>query len=148
MRRDAMNTNVGRAKTPLPANWREIRAEVMERADGKCERCKVPNGSTVVRGAGADADTYMLDEEGQVYDASSGELLGRCRMSDYEVGRISRVALTVIRLDREDDDFGPTNLKALCQRCRLTHAAPQHTAAAARARRSRKAMADLFDEPL
>lgn len=90
----------------------------------------------------------MLDEEGQVYGASSGELLGRCRVSDYDVGRISRVALTVIRRDRKDEDFGPTKLKALCQRCRLTHAAPEHKAAAARTRRSRKATADLFDEPL
>ena len=104
----------------------------------------MPNGSTVVRGAGADAGTYMLDEEGQVYDASSGDLLGRCRMSDYEHGRISRVDLTVITLDREEEDFGATKLKALCQRFRLTHDTPQHKAVAAQRRRSRKAIADLF----
>lgn len=143
-----MTINVNEAKMRRPANWQEIRAEIMERADGKCEQCKVPNGSTVVRGAGADADTYMLDEEGQVYDASTGELLGRCRMSDYEVGRITRVVLALTRLEHGNDDFGPTNLKALCQRCRLTHSAVPHKAAAAQTRRSRKAIADLFDGPL
>jgi 5-methylcytosine-specific restriction endonuclease McrA len=36
------------------------------------------------------------------------------------------VVLTVAHLDHDRDNYAPDNLRALCQRCHLTHDAKQH----------------------
>jgi 5-methylcytosine-specific restriction endonuclease McrA len=127
------------------AHREDIRAGILKRANNRCEQCTLENGVRVARGAGSDAGTFMLDEEGQVYDAESGQLLGHCRASDYEVGRVTDVVLSLAHLDHDPENFEPSNLRMLCQRCHLAHGAAHNRAKAAQTRRSRKAMADLFD---
>ena len=80
-------------KLRYPANWNEIRAAILERAGNCCEQCKVKNRTRIARGAGRDVDTYMTDDA-DVYCADSGQYLGQCRMSDYNVLRMTDIVLT------------------------------------------------------
>ena len=54
----------------------------------------------------------------------------------------SRVVLTVAHLDHTPENCDEDNLMAMCQRCHLTYDAEHH----ARTRRSRLAVADLFED--
>lgn len=56
----------------------------------------------------------------------------------------SKVVLTIAHLDHDPRNNRGDNLRALCQRCHLTHDAPHHARNAAATRRSRKASGDLF----
>ena len=103
-----------------PKNWKAIRAEILRRAEDRCERCRAPNGADIARGAGTCADTYML-EDGSVFDADTGEALGKARGSEYDVESFVRVVLTVAHLDHVEANNDPSNLQGLCQRCHLRH---------------------------
>lgn len=127
-----------------PADWLQIRADILCRADNCCERCKVPNGSMIARGEGADAGTYMTDDA-SVYSDETGERLGQCRMSDYAVARMTKVVLTIAHLDHTPENCDPSNLRAWCQKCHLSYDAKHHAANARVTRRSRLAVADMFD---
>jgi 5-methylcytosine-specific restriction endonuclease McrA len=127
-----------------PKDWKAISKRIREeRAGNRCERCKAPNGKTVVRGEDSDAGTYML-EEGEVHDDETGKYLGRARGPEYQGGRFVRIVLTVAHLDHDPTNNADENLKALCQRCHLSHDREQHTANARATRRSRKASRELF----
>lgn len=89
-------------------------------------------------------DTYMLDTA-DVHCAESGQYLGQCRMSDYDVLRMTDVVLTIAHLDHVPENCDPENLRAWCQRCHLRYDAAHHAATANQTRRSGRAMADLFD---
>lgn len=143
-------------KARYPANWKEIRVQILERAGHCCEKCKAKNGDRIVRGVGEDADTYMTNDA-EVYCAETGESLGRCRMSDYEcAGDGVDIVLTISHLDHVPENCdgmeagGPvlpveeSNLRAWCQRCHLRYDAAHHAANARETRRSRKAVGDLF----
>lgn len=58
----------------------------------------------------------------------------------------SLVVLTVAHLDNTPENCDDDNLAALCQRCHLNYDRPIHVANAARTRRARKAIGDLFDD--
>ena len=126
-----------------PRNWREIRAGILERAGNRCEQCKAPNRQRIARGAGDDAGTYMLGSA-DVFNATTGEHLGQCRHSDYDVGRMVDVVLTIAHLDHTPENCEPSNLKALCQRCHLAYDAEHHKVNAQQTRRARLAIGDLF----
>ena len=98
-------------KTRYPKEWPQIRAAILERAGHKCEKCKAPNRTRIARGGDDDAGTYMLDSA-DVFDAETGEHLGRCRMSDYSVLRMTDVVLTIAHLDHVPENCEPGNLRA------------------------------------
>lgn len=132
-----------------PADWKAIRAEVLERAQHRCEQCQAPNGQMIARGAGDDAGTYMTSEA-SVFDAATGVMLALCYpMSSYSVDRMTKVVLTIAHLDHVPENCGEPgnrpNLRAWCQRCHLAHDADHHAANAAATRRGRRALGDLFE---
>lgn len=131
-------------RSRYPANWREIRADILARADNCCERCKASNGSLIVRGIGSDNGTYM-NQDAEVFDAENGERLGVYRMSDYECnGEAVKIVLTIAHLDHTPENCEPSNLRAWCQRCHLRYDAKHHAENARQTRRNRLAMADMF----
>lgn len=132
-------------KSRYPSNWNEIRSAILNRAGHACEKCKVPNGSSIVRGIGESANTFM-DMDGYVFDADSGTRLGRVRHSDYEgTGKWTKIVLTIAHMDHVPENCDMNNLRAWCQRCHLRYDAEHHARNAAITRKSRKAIADLFD---
>jgi hypothetical protein len=127
-----------------PANWKQIRASILERADNRCEQCRVPNGEIIVRGIEKDAGTYM-NQHADVFDAETGEHLGQWRMSDYCCnGKGVKIVLTIAHMDHVPENCDPSNLKALCQRCHLAYDAEHHAETARATRHARKAIGDLF----
>jgi hypothetical protein len=132
-------------KGRYPADWKQIRAAILERAGNCCEQCKVANGARIARGTGESADTFM-DAGGYVFDADTGMQLGRVRHSDYECsGKWTNVVLTIAHLDHTPENCAPENLKALCQRCHLRYDAAHHAETARATRKARKAVSDLFE---
>lgn len=84
-------------KARYPSDWPAIRERILARADNRCEQCKVPNRTRIARGQGDDAGTYM-NNDAEVFDAETGEHLGQCRMSDYDVDRMVDIVLTIAHL--------------------------------------------------
>ena len=130
-------------KARYPSDWAAIRERILIRADNRCEQCKVPNRTRIARGQGDDAGTYMNDDA-EVFDAETGEHLGQCRMSDYDVARMTDIVLTIAHLDHQPENCADDNLRALCQRCHLAYDAKHHAANAQATIRARKAIGDLF----
>lgn len=131
-------------KARYPANWKEVRAAILERAGNCCEKCKVKNGDRIVRGKGDDADTYMTNDA-NVYSAETGECYGERSMADYENGGDGvDIVLTIAHLDHMPENCAPENLRAWCQRCHLRYDAEHHAATARATRHSRKAVGELF----
>ena len=132
-------------RSRYPADWKAIRADILERAGHRCEKCRAPNRTRIARGDGNDAGTYMLDDA-MVYDDETGECLGPRRMSDYSLSRMVDVVLTIAHLDHEPENVDPSNLRAWCQQCHLRHDAQHHAENARRTRMARRAVADLFED--
>lgn len=123
-------------KARYPKNWKEISKRIrFERAGGKCEKCSAPNGELIARGVASDAGTYMLSD-GKVFCEETGEHLGYAKGSEYNAKRLTNVVLTVAHLDHQPENNAEENLKALCQKCHLTHDADHHKATRAKTRRS------------
>lgn len=57
----------------------------------------------------------------------------------------SRVVLTIAHLNHTPEDCRPENLRAWCQRCHLHYDRHHHRENAARTRRSRHPVRDMFD---
>lgn len=134
-------------KARYPKDWKEVREAILERADNRCEQCRVANGDMIVRGIEKDAGTFQRYEgDGEVYAALDGRYLGRCKASEYCGNKWTRIVLTIAHLDHMPENCEPSNLKALCQRCHLAYDAEHHRINAAATRHARKAIADMFDE--
>jgi 5-methylcytosine-specific restriction endonuclease McrA len=125
-----------------PADWPEIREAILDRAQGKCERCLVPDRVTILRGAGFDEGTYMMPS-GALHCADTGRYLGMARSYEY-IGRSVEIVLTIAHLDHVPENSDPENLRAWCQKCHLDHDRPIHIEHGRQTRRAKKAMGDLF----
>lgn len=112
-------------KARYPKDWPQIRAAILERASNKCEKCNAPNRTRIARGAGKDANTYMT-AEADVYCDESGQYLGMCRHSEYDLLRMVDIVLTVAHLDHTPENCAPENLRAWCQQCHLRYDEKHH----------------------
>lgn len=126
-----------------PADWKQVRARILARAGNCCEWCHVPNKARIARGQGDDDGLYMMDTA-DVYCADTGHHYGQRRMSDFDLGRMTNIVLTIAHLDHTPENCADDNLRALCQRCHLKHDREHHAASAQATRHARKALGDLF----
>lgn len=137
-----------------PSNWHsEIRPAILKRAGNCCERCKAPNRSLVCRGIYCGVHVWQ-DEDGNIYDADTGEILG----DDY-VGEVwtelppgkhkaAEIVLTIAHIHNPDPmDCRPENLQALCQRCHLKLDEPLRREKSKATREKRKKQGTLFNQP-
>lgn len=129
-------------KARYPSNWKEIRAQILERAAHCCELCRVPNGVTVMRGMGKDKGAYQLPD-GVTHSEKNGGLI--CLRPFDFIGYAVKIVLTIAHLDHVPEHCSDGNLKAMCQKCHLTYDAEHHAKNAAATRRARKAIGDLFE---
>ncbi len=98
-------------KKLYPKNWKQIRKDILQRANNRCEFCGVENYAEGYR----DKDGNFIKSEGmqQEADTIDGE-------------KIIRIVLTVAHLDHDPQNNDYNNLRALCQRCHLRHDIEQH----------------------
>lgn len=74
-------------KKRYPSNWKEIRQQILDRANNRCEFCGIENHSL----------RYRVGRDG------------------LEIP--TKVVLTIAHLDHTPENCDPSNLRALCQRC-------------------------------
>lgn len=93
-----------------PADWREIRGRILERA--------------IVLGEDG-YDALRCECEGE---CGRGTHTGRCPNIDGGVayGSSSRVVLTIAHLDHTPEHNDPSNLRAMCQGCHLHYDREHH----------------------
>lgn len=104
-----------------PSNWKQIRSQILERAEQRCEcngecglhrttpgprRCCEVNGTKAVWAGG-------------------------------------RIVLTIAHLNHDTSDNRPANLKAMCQRCHLRYDADHHARNAAGTRERKRGQGTL-----
>lgn len=119
-------------KSKYPANWRQIRAQILDRAGHKCEQCGVPNHALGYRNKSG----LFIKCEGMQLEAAS--------LLDEE--KIIKIVLTIAHTENPDPmDVRPENLSALCQRCHNRLDAPMRAKNAA-ATRSRKKQEKIESE--
>jgi len=123
-----------------PANWQEIRAQILQRDGHKCKWCGVPNGSIGYR-----------DEAGnfEELDHQAAEIVG-------ERAKIIKIVLTIAHLgapmpdgsagDKMNKmDCRDENLAALCQKCHLAYDVDEHKYNSAITRRLKKVAAGQLE---
>ena len=103
-----------------PANWQDLRREILLRAEDCCEWCGKPNGETVLVdacGCWMDlSDPFFADIRHvptalpEIWETEYGK-------SPDHVVRPVKVVLTVAHLDHDPTHNHPMNLRALCQKC-------------------------------
>lgn len=104
-----------------PANWKEIRASILERAQHRCELCGVANYAVGYRNwAGLFVPLSGVKAGDPIVDLRT---------------RAFKIVLTVAHIDNDTTHNAPGNLLALCQKCHNGHDA--HYRAANRKARKR-----------
>jgi hypothetical protein len=144
-----------------PANWKEIRTRILERAGYRCEECRVPHHAVGYRdtegrfvphagnlvcdaaGRGEHPNGQRLTyAEARVFAAHNNDHYGAGRKSqwtDADGNRWFVVVLTIAHVENDDpSDCRDENLKSLCQRCHLSIDLPLHQRNAAATRRAKR----------
>lgn len=116
-------------KKDYSPDWKTIRADILNRAAGKCEFCGLRNYTFGAR-----------DQAGGFYERE--EILSmnfEQRFQAFgESWKFIRIILTVAHLDHDTANNDSMNLKALCQRCHLKYDQEHHKANAAATRAARR----------
>jgi len=100
--------------------WREVRARILVRASGRCERCGAPNHTRVARYDAQPGWGYGYDD-GAVY-SPEGPRPHRVRGSEMPApDRVVVIVLTIAHLNHDARDNRDENLAALCQACHNAH---------------------------
>lgn len=124
-----------------PEDWHEISRRIrFDRAGGRCERCSRPHLARVLQrpdGIWSHGDGRWYDDNGRPADAPD--------LFVYFEARFKRVVLATAHLDHDPRHNDDDNLAALCGRCHLAHDRPEHMRRRRIYRRSRYALADLFE---
>lgn len=124
-----------------PADWREIRAQILDRAGHCCEKCGVADHAVGWRDAAGvfHPIDYLwtsyglgLDEDGARLSMANAQrqadfLTARERLvpTPGMRGRWFVIVLTIAHLDHMPENCEPENLRAWCQRCHNTYDAPE-----------------------
>lgn len=108
--------------------WREIRDRVLARAGNCCENCHVPNRKTVLRAfswwtpASNEAAVWMAAADRRIVQLpwrAPGVLEPNVACFLAKSCRWVWIVLTVAHLDNDPAHNDDSNLKVLCQYCRL-----------------------------
>ena len=135
-----------------PKNWKDIRAQILERANHCCEFCGVRNYGLIQRFADGSFSYasgniyYDLFEYTKSYTEASMAMqtLNESAREMEGVPLYIVVVLTIAHLDHTPENCGQDNLKALCQKCHLNYDHGHHQQNARATRRNKLAAAELF----
>ena len=124
-----------------PANWKEIRYEVLVRAKHRCEFCGIYNHSWGWRGS--DGKFFRVKKR-PLREAGYKKPPFMLSRDDKGPVKVIEIVLTIAHLDHTPENCDMENLKALCQKCHLTYDAEMHAQNSRITRRAGKAAGDLF----
>lgn len=99
-----------------PANWKEIRYRILQRANHACEGspdfldCRRPNGMYLNRRTGEITDDLVTVDDWTLFDEAP----------------VTRIVLTIAHLDHVPEHCDDDNLRAWCQRCHLHYDRHHH----------------------
>jgi hypothetical protein len=116
-----------------PADWKQIRAEVLKRASYQCEgspaypHCRVANGS------------WRNNDTGHFTSRA-----GVAFVWEAEGQSVTLIVLTIGHLDHTPENCDLGNLRAWCQRCHLSYDARHHAETSYRSRRAGRAI-EMFE---
>jgi hypothetical protein len=133
--------------TRYPANWKALRAAVLDRAGNRCEQCGVPNYALVQTVDGkrnyAYGNLYYDDFQ---YTGSYAEAAAARDVLNYgDDAPFVVIVLTIAHLDHDElETQDISRLRAWCQKCHLTYDAQHHAQNARATRHARKACGELF----
>lgn len=128
-----------------PIDWQELSQAIrFGRAKGRCEQCRRPHGQTISHLG----DGRWFDPWADVWRNGHGREIDWIDFFQYR-GQLRQtlIVLATAHLDHDPTNNTPRNLKALCQRCHLSHDRVEHRKQARITIRQRRAMGDLFDGP-
>lgn len=134
-----------------PTSWKAIRERILERANNKCEWCKIPNYAVAYRKREEDGAWVPLCGSGPCDAAGQGkdwpgwnsitfsearefaEAQNQCyagkRRCDDDGNTWVVIVLTIAHVSNPDPmDCREENLAALCQRCHNRHDVPMRRA--------------------
>ena len=139
-----------------PSNWKsEIRPSILIRANFCCEQCGVKNYSVGYnQKSGRFIGTYgnvAHDLSGQGLSYPSLERITYKEAKEFrdslnefeEEHKFIIIVLTIAHLDHNISNNCPTNLKALCQKCHLSHDSEHHKKNARQTIKNKKGLLEL-----
>ena len=109
-------------KNRYPSNWKEIRVDILKRANNRCEFCGIENKSFIVyEHSGKKIVDYDFAEPSEKTRYEEFKQLGKT-WTEYEnykprFFRKAMVVLTIAHLDHTPENCDYSNLRALCQKC-------------------------------
>ena len=124
-------------KARYPANWKAIRAAILERAGNRCEwsGCGVANRSIGIWRKGV---FHKLADNRADADLA-------CDAAEEDGYKVTEIVLTIAHLDHTPEHNDPSNLMAMCQRHHLAYDQAHHTT---NSYMTRKAKANTQELPL
>jgi hypothetical protein len=102
-------------RAKYPADWKEIRERIRQRAGNCCEFCGIGNHLIGYRIYGGSFRRLRDVKPGTMLETQGG-----LRVKAF------RIVCTVAHLNHTLEDHRDEVLAFLCQRCHLAHDAPQH----------------------
>lgn len=120
-------------KHRYPKNWKQIRLQILERANHCCE------GSPAFPDCRIENYSFRNKITGEV--TTSTEVVEQWELVDDQ--KASRIVLTIGHLDHVPENCDPENLKSWCQRCHLVYDAKHHAETARETRRLKLNNAEL-----
>ena len=124
-----------------PSNWKsEIRPSILKRASNCCEFCGVDNYQ-VRRYVNGNSQTDNYENQTYLQGQSLAKYLNES--CDDGLGKWSVIVLTIAHLDHNISNNCPTNLKALCQKCHLSHDKDHHRKNARQTLKTKKGLLEL-----
>lgn len=128
-------------KARYPKDWKYVRARIQTRAGNKCEWCRVPNLTWVIR---LQKDHRQWLQAASKYDVLTAAFVagrvqwGLCRRPLLFRPAVRVVCTTAHVHDRDPANCADDNLAFLCQLCHNRHDARDRAINAARRRSSRR----------
>lgn len=95
-------------KKLYPKNWKQIREDILKRANDKCEKCGVENHRSIFRLS--DGDWWYLEAIDE-YECVNETVL------EDKYSKLVKIVLTIAHIDQDPTNNDYSNLLALCQKC-------------------------------
>lgn len=110
------------------ATKNQMKTHILERANEHCERCKIKQGITIVRGIWGGVKAYQTTD-GNIYNASTHWCIGNDVLGEVDTtgkNPVTKVTLNVVDIAPEKERNNMNRYLVLCQSCKAKHTAQKN----------------------